>query len=62
MSSNEPEWMRCTVEQWEKKAELSLQSGKMSDALKYADLANCREMYDNGVDQEKIEQRLGIDA
>jgi len=53
------EWQRCTVEQWEKKVELSLQNGQMASAIKYADLANCRQMYDEGMEAKIIQNRFG---
>ena len=55
------EWGRCTVEQWEKKVEISIQNGNMSDAIKYADLANCRDMANDGVDPEQIQNRFGVE-
>lgn len=55
----EPEWMRCTVDQWEKKSELSIRSGQLGEALKYADYANCREMYEDGMEIEEIQNRFG---
>jgi hypothetical protein len=58
---SEYEWERCTVSQWEKKAELSMRERNMSDALKFADLANCREMDDNGVPKEEIANRFDIE-
>lgn len=56
--TSEPEWLDCTVTQWEKKAELSMLNGQMMRALMYADYANAREMYDNGTDIETIQNRF----
>lgn len=55
----EPEWLDCTVPQWEKKAELCLRERKLGKALMYADYANAREMYDDGMEIEEVQKRLG---
>lgn len=39
---------RCTVEQWEKKAELSAMNGDIGNAMKYAHYANIREQETEG--------------
>lgn len=36
-------YQKCTVEQWEKKAEIALMNGDMGEAMKYAHYANLRE-------------------
>jgi len=56
-----PTWLDCTVEQWEKKAEISIQNGEMAEMIKFGDYANCREMYDNGMEIEVIQQRFDYD-
>jgi len=58
---SEPTWLDCTVEQWEKKAEISIQNGEMAEAIKFADYANCRDKYDNGMEIEVIQQRFDCD-
>jgi len=58
---SEPTWLDCTVEQWEKKAELAIRNNMMGEALKFADYANCRDMYDNGMEIEVIQQRYDYD-
>jgi hypothetical protein len=60
-TTDEPEWMQCTVQEWEKKGELAMQSGQMAKALYFADLANCRDMYDQGMDIENIQNRFSPD-
>ena len=35
-------YRRCTVEQWEKKAELALLNGDMGQAMRFAHYANLR--------------------
>lgn len=59
---SDPEWMRCTVAQWEKKAELSMLENDMGEAMKYADYANCREMYENGKTVEEVQARFGEES
>ena len=60
-TTEEPRWKDCTVAQWEKKAELSMLNGEMGEAMKFADYANCREMYDNGVSINEIQDRFNHD-
>lgn len=56
--TEEPEWLRCSEEQWEKKSELAAANGDMGEALKYADYANCRAMYDSGLTVKQIQGRF----
>jgi hypothetical protein len=53
-----PDWFRCIVGQWEKKAELSLLEGRVGEALKFADYANARDLYDDGVPIDAIQRRV----
>jgi len=59
MTKTEPEWLDCTVAQWEKKAEIASKNGNLGKALMFADYANCRELYDNGTDIETVQGRFG---
>ena len=54
----EPEWMRCTESQWEKKGDLSIRNGQMGEALKYADYANCVALYKEGFTVKQIQERF----
>lgn len=53
-----PVWLECTERQWEKKGDLCLKSGKLGEALKYADYANCRALYEDGCTITQIQGRF----
>ena len=59
--TEEPRWLDCTEEQWEKKAELASRNGDMGEALKYADYANCKALYEAGLTVKQIQDRFNHD-
>jgi len=53
-----PRWIGCTEAEWMEKAEIARSNGDIGKALMYADYANCREMYDNGLTIKQIQNRF----
>lgn len=56
--TDEPRWLDCTESQWETKAEIALAESEVGEAMMYADYANCRAMYEEGLTVKEIQDRF----